>query len=159
MVAQYLITPQVLKQIEDTILHSDNKLTQLAGVKIGFLAERHVRLEMPLGDIHVNHVGTAYAVSMLMLMEMTGASLIRASYGFTYVPIIKKIDVSFLKPTSKTLVCELQITVLEACEKIDFIETHGKGNFVLPIQLYDSGNEIVAEANVVFYLLSAEQEK
>ena len=154
MQQKYVITPEVIEKLKNTITNSDNKLTQLAGINVVELSERNVRLEMPLGDVHINHVGTAYAISMLMLVEITGATLIRSTYGFTYTPIIKKIEISYLKPTKETLVCELSISKEDADRMITPIEERGRGNFLLPIILKDINNETIAEANVLFYLLS-----
>lgn len=151
----YSITDDTLEQIKKSITNPDNKLVQLASIKVQDIKERYIKLEMPLSDVHVNHVGTAYAISMLMLMEVAGASLIRATYGFdTYNPIIKKMEVEYLRPTTKNLICELSITNEDAKEKISYIEQNGKGNFILPILLKDSENEEIAKANIVFYLIA-----
>jgi hypothetical protein len=88
-----------------------------------------------------------------MLVEITGASLIRATYGFKYTPIIKKIEISYLKPTKETLVCELSISQTEAEQMIATVEERGRGNFLLPIAVTDTDNEKIAEANVLFYLI------
>jgi len=141
------------KKIRASIENSDNALVKLAGINVVEIEQNHVKLEMPLKNVNINHTGTAYAISMIMLMEITGTSLIRATYGFDqYLPIIKKIDISFIKPTNKTLICELKISEKEAKEKIAFIEDNNKGNYELPIILKDIENNEVAMANFVFYL-------
>jgi acyl-coenzyme A thioesterase PaaI-like protein len=152
---RYTISDETLEKIKNSIHNSDNKLVKLAGIKVISLSERYINLEMPLGDVHVNHLGTAYAISMLMLMEIAGASLIKATYGFeTYIPMIKKIDVVYLKPTTKTLMCELSISEEEAQNSIFYIEENGKGNFNISVLLKDADGYEVAKSNIVFYLLS-----
>lgn len=157
MAEKYNITTQTLLQIKDLIVNTDNQLVKLAGIHVSELSERRVKLEMPLGDVHVNHIGTAYAVSIIMLMEVAGASLIRATYGLDkYVPIIKKIEISYLKPTQKTLVCDLYMTVESSIKLILPIEERGKGNLLLPIIINDIDGEEIAKADFTFYLLPAD---
>jgi len=152
---EYNVTGDTFSKIKESINNSDNKLIQLAGIRVLDLSKRHVKLEMPLGDVHVNHIGTAYAISMLMLMEIGGASLIRATYGFdTYIPVIKKLDVVYLKPTSKTLICNLFISEKDAEEKIIPVAQRGRGDFILPITLTDIENEEIAKSNINYYLIS-----
>ncbi|MDR2010668.1 MAG: DUF4442 domain-containing protein [Bacteroidales bacterium] len=154
MEGKYLINEKVLSEIKDSIINTDNKLVKLSGIKISELKERYIKLEMPLGDVNINHIGTAYAISIVMLMEVAGASLIRATYGTSeYIPIIKRIDIQYIKPTSDTLVCELKMTEEDAEKSIRPIEERGRGNFLLPVLVTDINGNEVAKAEFTFYLI------
>ena len=145
-----------LKKIKKSIENTDNALVKLAGINVIDIEQNHVKLEMPLGTVNVNHIGTAYAISMIMLMEVAGTSLIRATYGFDkYIPIIKKVAISFIKPTDKTLICDLEISEQEAKDKIAFIEENNKGNYELAVVLKDIDANEVAKAEFVFYLFKS----
>ena len=148
------VTQETLDYIRGMIYHSPNKLIAMSGVQVAELEERHIKLEMPLGDVHVNHVGTAYAISMIMLMEMAGASLLQCTYGVKkFVPILKRIDIRYQKPTDKTLVCDLSLTMEEAKKLIAPVLERGRGNTPLKIKLTDITGADIAEADFGFYLI------
>ena len=155
---KFNITPQVLLQVKKTITETDNELVKLAGINVLEISERHIKLEMPLGDVNKNHIGTAYAISILMLMEVAGASVIRATYGLDkYIPIIKKINVLYVNPATKTLICDISITEEDSLRLIESIEARGgKGNFEIPVVVTDIDNKEIAKADFIFYLISAD---
>ena len=151
------VTQEAIDHVRGMIEHSPNQLIQLAGFKVIDLSERHVRIECPLNVVHINHVGTAYAISMMMLMEVGGSSLIGCTYGIEkYVAIIKQVDIRFLKPCITTIVCDLSMTEEEARERIATVEERGRGSYMLPVKLIDKEANIVAEADFNFYLLPAD---
>ena len=154
---ELLVTQETLDEIRHMITHSVNTLIAMSGIQVAALEERHICTQMPLGDVHVNHVGTAYAISMVLLMEVTGASLLQATYGFKkFVPIIKNIKIDYKKPTSHTLVCDLSMTKEESEARIAPILERGRGNYPLHIELKDDQGVSVAEAEFGFYLIPAD---
>ena len=120
--------------------------------------ERHVRLRLPLGDLHKNHVGIAYAGSEFILAEIAGGTLFMATYGTdVYVPILKSVELKFVKPGTKDLYVDISLTEEEAAEKIKPVEERGRGDYFLDIPVYDVDGEQVAQMNFNYYARPAKK--
>ena len=144
-----------IPKIADSIIKTDNFYVANSGIIIKKIVERNVILELPIAEIHKNHIGTAYALSIIMLMEVGGTTLIRSCYGIdNYEVIIRKIDINFIKPTTKTLVFNMELSEQQAFELIKPIIERQKGNFPLKIMIQDIDNELIAEANFTFYVIT-----
>ena len=75
-----------------------------AGIIPEIIEERHVRFVLPIKE-HINHVGIAYAGSMFVLAESTGANLFVAVYGRDkFVPIIKAVECQYKKPCTTDMI-------------------------------------------------------
>ncbi|MEG0503887.1 MAG: DUF4442 domain-containing protein, partial [Raoultibacter sp.] len=117
----------------------------LAQLQAEIIEERHVRLRLPVADLHMNHVGIAYAGSEFVLAEIAGGTLFMATYGSeVFVPILKSVELKFLKPGTKDLVVDISLTPEEAQEKIQPVEERGRGDYFLEIPVYDIDGEQVA---------------
>ena len=142
------------QKIADSIQKTDNFYVANSGIIIKKIEERNVILELPITEIHKNHIGTAYALSIIMLMEVGGTTLIRSCYGINnYEVIIRKIDINFIKPTIKTLIFNMELSEQQAAELIKPIIERQRGNFPLKIMIQDIDNELIAEANFTFYVI------
>ena len=83
----------------------------MAGLVADVVEERHVRLLLPIDEIHRNHVGIAYAGSEFVLAEIAGGTLFMATYGTDeYVLILKGVYIKFLQPGTKDLVVDIALT-------------------------------------------------
>ncbi len=144
------------KKIKAKFQNPKIKWVAMSGIYPEIIEERHSRLVMPLGDLHVNHVGTAYAGSIFVLAEMSIAAIIYCTYGTDkYVPIVSRFEIDYIKPATKDIVVDVRLTVEEAAEKIKPIEERGKGRMTLILPVTDiDGNEI-ARGIATAYLLPA----
>lgn len=130
----------------------------MAGLKAELVEERHVRLVLPVAERHLNHVGIAYAGSEFVLAEISGATLFMATYGTDkYVPILKGVELKFLKPGTKDLVVDISLSEEEAAEKIKEVEERGRGNYFLEIPVHDVDGEQVAQMDFNYYALPAQK--
>ena len=133
------------------------KWAAMSGIYADILEERHVRMILPLSDLHTNHVGIAYAGSMFMLAEISTAAIILCTYGTDkWVPIVSRIEMDFTRPTKKDLVVDMRLTEEEAAEKIKAIEERGKGKISLIIPVSDIDGIEVARMNAIMYLMPAD---
>lgn len=143
-----------LEQVKQMFENSPVKWLGLSGMYLENIEERYVKLVMPLGDLHLNHVGIAYAGSMFAIMELGGALLFQSTYGLDkYVPILKKVEIHYLRPTDKDLVVELRLSEEEAREKIKLIEENGKGDYFLEVLLKDMEGKELAKATINYYIV------
>ncbi|MDR0434059.1 MAG: PaaI family thioesterase [Gracilibacteraceae bacterium] len=126
----------------------------LAGIIPEIIEERHVRFVLPLSKIHLNHVGIAYAGSMFVFAEATGANLFVAVYGQDkFAPIIKGVEVKYLKPCKTDMIIDLTISEEEAAAKIKPIEERGRGDYFLDVPIQNTDGEIVAEFKINYYAI------
>ncbi|WP_139653667.1 PaaI family thioesterase [Raoultibacter phocaeensis] len=130
----------------------------MADLQAEVVEERHVRLVLPVAERHLNHVGIAYAGSEFVLAEISGGTLFMATYGTdTYVPILKGVDIKFLKPGTKDLVVDIALTEEEAADKIKEVEERGRGNYFLTVPVCDVDGEQVAQFDFNYYALPAQK--
>ncbi|MEI3232254.1 MAG: DUF4442 domain-containing protein [Gordonibacter pamelaeae] len=104
----------------------------MAQLQAEAVEERHVRLRLPVAERHLNHVGIAYAGSEFVLAEIAGGTLFMATYGTDeFVPILKGVELKFLKPGTKDLVVDLSLTEEEA-EREDRPRARARPRRLLP---------------------------
>lgn len=131
---------------------------KMSGLYLEEIEERHAKLCLPLGDLHKNHVGTAYAGSMFVLAEIYTAVIIYATYGMEkYIPIASKAEIEYMKPTRNDLVIDMSFTEEEAAELIRPVEERGRGRITLNIPIRDTEGVDVAKVTAVVYLLPANE--
>ncbi len=147
-----------LEEIKKRYANNKIKLLRESGMYLEVAEERHVRLVMPLGDLHINHIGTAYAGSIYMIGEAITAAIIYSNYGTdSYVPIISKSEIEFLKPASKDLVVDFPMTEEEAATLIAPVEERGKGRVNLSYFITDIEGTEIAKITHVVYLMPIPQ--
>ena len=130
----------------------------MAQLQAEAVEERHVRLRLPVAERHLNHVGIAYAGSEFVLAEIAGGTLFMATYGTDeFVPILKGVELKFLKPGTKDLVVDLSLTEEEAERKIALVRERGRGDYFLEIPVFDVDGEQVAQMDFNYYALPAKK--
>lgn len=132
------------------------KWVAMSGIYPDLMEERHSRIIMPLKDLHINHVGTAYAGSIFVLAEISVPAIIYCTYGVgKWLPIISRVEIDYIKPSTKDLIADVKMTADEAAEKIKPIEERGKGRMTLLIPITNTDGEDIARATVIAYLMPA----
>ena len=143
-----------LEKVRARYDHPGIRYVAMSGIRADVLEERHAKLSMPLGDLHINHVGTAYAGSIFIAIELSAAALFFCTYGVEeWVPIARSVTVDYLKPTKLELTADLSLTAEEAAEKIAPVEERGRGSYTVEVPLRDVAGTLVASAKVVLYIL------
>ncbi len=146
-----------LERLSERFKKSSIKWVRMAELRADVLEERHVKITLPLKDLHVNHVGGAYAGSIFVLAEVAGGYTIWSTYGQEkYIPIVSGINITYLKPTKKDCFVEISLTEKEAEELIKPIEERGKGRFPLTYYVTDLDGIQVAKVEANFYLMPFE---
>lgn len=133
------------------------KYVKMAELRADILEERHVKISLPLKDIHVNHIGGAYAGSTFVLCEVAGGYAIFSAFGDeSYVPIVSKMTIEYLKPTKNECYVEISFTKEEAEALIKPIEERGKGRLPFTFYVEDTEGNRIAKMDAVYYLLPKE---
>jgi len=114
------------------------------GLEILELADRHVRLRMPLQG-NSNHVGIMYAGSLFTLGEITGGIIPAVSMDLTHlVPIVKEVNIRFRAPAMSDVFLTADIGADEAANIYRTAVEQGKADFKLDLELQDVNGAVVA---------------
>lgn len=125
-----------------------------AGIVAEVLEERHVRLRLPMTELHLNHVHTAYAGSEFILAEIAGGNLFKCTYDpQEFIIVAKSIEIRYKKPAKTDIVIDLALTKEEAEEKIAYAREHGRGNWSLDAVIVDADGDVVAEVKFTYYAM------
>ncbi|MGC9325772.1 MAG: PaaI family thioesterase [Desulfomonilia bacterium] len=126
---------------------------KMSGLYVDTFEEGHVKLTVPSKN-HLNHVGIVYAGTHFMLMEVAGAALFLATYGIhKYVPINKRMNINYLKPSTTDISCELRMGMEEAREKLEPIKERGRGEWVLDMTVTDATGTTVSNSTCTYYII------
>jgi len=123
-----------------------------SGLTAPELRPGRVKCRMPLKG-NENHIGTMYAGALFTLAEIPGGALSMTSFDMsrTY-PIVKSMDISFLKPAQSDITIEIGLDQAEIQRIQTEAESRGKSEFVLEGELRDQNREIVAISRGIYQL-------
>ncbi|MGD0276055.1 MAG: YiiD C-terminal domain-containing protein [Syntrophales bacterium] len=114
------------------------------GIKVLEFRDRHVKMLMPLAG-NTNHVGIMYAGSLFTIGEISGGVIFAAAFDATkYYPIVKEVNIKFLKPvmTDVTLVVDMSEEKVKEVKKL--LEEKGKADFELDLEIKDPNGQVMA---------------
>lgn len=149
---------ELMEQLRKNVSEGPTPYVNMAGLQAEVVEPRHVRLRLPVEPTHKNHVGIAYAGSEFVLAEIAGGTLFMATYGTDeFVPILKGVDIKFVKPGATDLVADVALTEAEAAEKIAPIRERGRGDFMLDVAVADEAGDAVATFAFNYYALPAQK--
>jgi acyl-coenzyme A thioesterase PaaI-like protein len=134
------------------MLENGIPFVERCGFKIETLERGRVVCRMPI-EGNTNHIGTMYAGALFTCAEMPGGALFFSTFDpAKCFPIVKALDLQFLKPATTDVRLEISITD-EAIARIDAaLEANGKAEFVLEGELTDAQGAVVARSRGVYQL-------
>lgn len=143
-----------LEQRKANFEHGVIEYANMAGIVAEVLEENHLRFRLPAHKIHLNHIGTMYAGSIFVLAEIAGGNLFICAHGNDeFVPVLKSVEVCYLKPSKKDLIVDVTLSKEEAEEKIALAKERGRGDYFLDIPIYDEDGVQVVQANFNYYAI------
>ena len=123
-----------------------------SGLKAEVLEPRHVRLRMPL-EGNQNHIGTMYAGALFTLAEIPGGALFLTSFDSRrFYPIVKEMNLRFLRPASSDIHVEARLDVEEVARIQEQAVAQGKAEYVLELALLDDAGGVVAQSQGLYQL-------
>ena len=133
--------------------HGSTEYVNVSGIYPEILEDRHIKLVMPLGKMHTNHVGIAYAGSIFVLLEVAGGSLISRTFDMTRIaPIVKGCEVKFIRPSNTDISVEASISKEEADEIWNRLENNGlRGDIVLNLEAKDAEGNVITKAKMNYF--------
>ena len=113
-------------------------------VKVLELEPGYVKMKMPLQP-NINHVGTMYAGALFTLAELPGGAIFLSTFDVNqFYPIIKGMEIKFLKPAATDITVEVRLDPGEAAKIQQTANEVGKANYDWECELKDANGQVVA---------------
>lgn len=110
----------------------------------------HAAAEIPAGP-NVNHFGAMYAGSLFTVAEMLGGVLGFNTFDLDgFVPIVKSLEIKFLKPASTRVRAAASLNEDEIARIEADARANGKAEFVLTAEITDEAGTVVAATEGVY---------
>jgi thioesterase domain-containing protein len=114
----------------------------------------YVKLKMPLAP-NVNHVGTMYAGALFTLAELPGGAMFLTTFDASrFYPIIKGMDIKFVRPATTDITVEVRLDPKIASEIQEKASEAGKADYEWDCELRDANGQIVCVSSNRYQLRS-----
>jgi thioesterase domain-containing protein len=144
------MTPEALKNL----LENSVPFVQRTGLKALELEPGRVKLMVPLKG-NENHIGTMYAGALFTLAEFPVGALYMTTFDVSkYYPIVKEMDIRFVRPAKSNVTIELTMSEEEVIRVQAEVDEKGKSDFVLEGEVKDDAGEVVARSKALYQLRS-----
>lgn len=124
-----------------------------ADLEILFAEAGHVRVRIRNDPKNQNHVGTLHAAALVLVGETAGGLAILNEPALSgYRLVAKGLSIRYRKPGIGAVVATAQISQDQVRATVATVESVGKADLPLEIQLHNEGGEVVAELTVDYHL-------
>ena len=118
--------------------------TARIGIKALEMGSDGIRLMVPL-EPNINHIGTMYAGALWTLSESMGGAAYRVYLMVEGTfPIVKSLNIKFVKPAATDCTCEYKMDPEAAKAIRDACEKNGKADYAISLDLKDTNGNVVA---------------
>lgn len=136
------------------LLETGIGFVQRTGLKVDLLERGRVRCRVPFAG-NGNHIGTLYAGALFTCAEIPGGALFLSTFDpAKCFPVVKSLDLKFLKPATSDVSVEIALSEAEIARIEAEVAEKGKAEFVLEGRLTDANGVVVAESHGVYQLRS-----
>lgn len=136
------------------LLETGIAFVERSGLKVEVLERGRVCCRMPFAG-NANHIGTMYAGALFTCAEIPGGALFLSSFDVSQCfPIVKSLDLQFLKPATSDVRVEVRLDEAEIRRIEADLAAQGKAEFVLEGELVDTQGVTVAHSRGVYQLRS-----
>ena len=123
-------------------------------VKVMAMEPGYAKLLMPLAP-NVNHVGTMYAGALFTLAELPGGAIFLTTFDVSrFYPIIKGMDIAFVKPATTDITVEARLDPEEIARIEKVAEQIGKADYEWECELKDADGNVVCVTSNRYQLRS-----
>lgn len=114
----------------------------------------YVKMMMPLQP-NLNHVGTMYAGALFTLAELPGGAIFLTTFDTgKFFPIIKGMDIKFVKPATTDITVEVRLDAEEAAKIQETANEAGKADYEWECELKDTHGQVVCVTSNRYQLRS-----
>jgi acyl-coenzyme A thioesterase PaaI-like protein len=141
-------------EVAKKALESGIRFVANSGLKVVELRRGYVKCLMPYAG-NGNHIGTIYAGALFTLAEIPGGALFLSSFDVSkFYPIVKALDLRFLKPATGDVTIEVGLDEIQIASLAADAAENGKAEFTLEGQLKMEDGTVVATSRGVYQLRS-----
>ena len=141
----------------DRALFAQVPFAQHVGAHVSAVSAESAEATLPAAQERLNHVGTVHAVAQFGLGEVASGGLVLAAFtelmAEGYAPIAASASIKYLKAGRGDLRAVSRFTLAEQEAARAQISEAGKARFTIPVQLFDSANQLITEMSVEWVLL------
>lgn len=139
-------------EVAKKMLQGGIKFVANSGLQVLELRRGYVKCLMPFAN-NGNHIGTMYAGALFTLAEIPGGALFLSSFDASrFYPIVKELDLRFLKPAKGDVTVEIVLDDIQAAALAAEAGKSGKAEFILEGQLKTADGTVVAESRGVYQI-------
>ena len=143
-------------ELAKKMLEGGIKFVANSGLRVVELRRGYVKCLMPFAG-NGNHIGTMYAGALFTLAEIPGGALFLSSFDAAkFYPIVKELDLRFLKPVKGDVTVEISLDDIHIASLSAQAAEKGKAEFILEGQLKTTDGTIVAESRGVYQVRSTQ---
>ena len=114
----------------------------------------YVKMMMPLQP-NLNHVGTMYAGALFTLAELPGGAIFLTTFDVgKFYPIIKGMDIKFVKPAATDVTVEVKLDLDEAAKIQEIANERGKADYEWECEVKDANGQVVCVSTNRYQLRS-----
>ena len=125
---------------------------QRSGIKVLELERGYCKLMMPF-EPNVNHVGMMYAGALFTLAEIPGGAIFISTFdGSKFFPIVRNLEIKFVKPAMTDATVEVRLSEEDAADIAKRAETEGKANYDWDCELKNTDGDVVAVATCKYQM-------
>ncbi len=125
------------------LLEEGFPFVQRMGLRLDAIEPGYCRMTAPI-EGNGNHIGTMYAGALFTLAEIPGGAIFLSTFDASrFYPIIKGMDIRYLKPARSDISVEVRITQDEVERIQDLAEQHGKADYSWTAELVDTDGVVV----------------
>lgn len=116
------------------------------GVRLDDIRAGYCRMTAPL-EGNGNHIGTMYAGALFTLAELPGGAIFLSTFDVArYYPIVKGMEIRFLKPSTTDITVEVSIDAAEVARIQAAAAEAGKADYSWTCELTDGHGVVVARS-------------
>jgi acyl-coenzyme A thioesterase PaaI-like protein len=141
----------------DRMLFEQVPFSHQVGAHITVVGAESAEAVLPAGHERLNHVGTVHAVAQFGLGEVASGGAVLGVLGDLtaegYAPIAASATIKYLKAGRGELRAVADFAQADQQSAREQIASTGKARFMIPIQIFDSGKQLITEMTVEWVLL------
>ena len=123
------------------------------GLEVEAVEPGHVRLRMPFGPRIKNHLNIVYAGALFSLAEITGGVAMLSAFEQDGCTVLaRRMEIDYVRPSRSDLLCEVALPTAVIAEHRVAVQTEGKADVMLPIEVHDARGRVVARVSAFYYL-------
>lgn len=141
-------------EVAKKALETGIKFVANCGLKVVELRRGYVKCAVPFAG-NGNHIGTMYAGALFTVAEIPGGALFLSSFDMTrYAPIVKEMNLRFLKPAKADVTIEVSLSEERIAEISAEADAKGKAEFILEGEIKTADGTVVAISHGVYQIRS-----